>query len=215
MILRHALHRDCYYDSVRLMAVSAALEERPGVQRAAAMMATAANCELLADAGLLPAGGVPEARPDDLVVAVQADDDSAAEAALAAARELLAAGEAAESVGRPGAGVAGRPAPRGLATACRALPGANLAFISVPGEYAAAEARQALRAGLHVLLFSDNVALADEIALKRLAEERGLLLMGPDCGTALLGGVGLGFANVVRRGPIGIVAASGSGLQAV
>jgi FdrA protein len=95
------------------------------------------------------------------------------------------------------------------------MPEANLALISVPGAFAAAEARRALRAGLHVMLFSDNVSLEDEVALKRLAGDRGLLLMGPDCGTALIAGVPLGFANVVPRGPIGIVAASGTGLQQV
>ena len=87
-----------------------------------------------------------------------------------------------------------------------------MALISVPGEYAALEARQALLAGLHVFLFSDNVPLADEVALKRLAAERGLLVMGPDCGTALIGGAPLGFANAVRRGPIGVVGSSGTGL---
>jgi len=95
------------------------------------------------------------------------------------------------------------------------MPDANLAVISVPGEYAAFEAQRALRRGLHVFLFSDNVSLADEIALKRLAVERGLLCMGPDCGTAYVNGVGLGFANVVPRGRVGCVAASGTGLQAV
>ena len=99
--------------------------------------------------------------------------------------------------------------------ALRQLPGANLAVVSVPGAHAALEATTALRQGLHVFLFSDNVAVEDEIALKRLAASRGLLCMGPDCGTAYLNGVGLGFANVVPRGRIGCVAASGTGLQAV
>ena len=106
-------------------------------------------------------------------------------------------------------------APRSLRSALRQMPAANLAMISLPAEFAAAEARQALLSGLHVLLFSDNIELAAEVELKRLARERGLLCMGPDCGTALLGGVGLGFANVVRPGPIGIVSASGTGAQEV
>jgi FdrA protein len=96
-----------------------------------------------------------------------------------------------------------------------AMPQANIALISVPGEYAAAEARRALEAGLHALIFSDNVALEEEIELKRFAKKRGLLVMGPDCGTAVLGGAGLGFANAVSSGEVGIVAASGTGAQAV
>src|SRR5438034_86357 len=107
------------------------------------------------------------------------------------------------------------PRPRTLASAPRAAPDANIALISIPGLYAAAEARRALRAGLHVMLFSDNVPVEQEIELKRLARERGLMLMGPDCGTAIVNGVPLGFANVVSRGRIGIAAASGTGAQEV
>ena len=95
------------------------------------------------------------------------------------------------------------------------MPEANLAVISVAGQYAAREARTALLHGLHVLLFSDNVPLEDEIALKQLAAERGLLCMGPDAGTAIINGVALGFANAVPRGPVGLVSAAGTGLQAV
>src|SRR5207248_4061482 len=105
--------------------------------------------------------------------------------------------------------------PRTLTSALRTIPDANLALISVPGLYAAAEAAKALHAGLHVMLFSDNVPVDDEVRLKRLARERGLFVMGPDCGTAILGGVPLGFANAVPRGRIGLAAASGTGLQAV
>src|SRR5439155_4661009 len=96
-----------------------------------------------------------------------------------------------------------------------AMPGANLALISTPGDYAAAEAMKALRLGLNVLLFSDNVSLGREIALKRYAREHDLIVMGPDCGTAIINGVPIGFANVVRRGDVGVVGASGTGLQQV
>ncbi|HEX6691252.1 MAG TPA: hypothetical protein VF110_08930, partial [Burkholderiales bacterium] len=106
-------------------------------------------------------------------------------------------------------------AARSLAGALEQLPGANLALISVPGAFAALEARKALERGLHALIFSDNVPLEDELALKRLARDRGLLLMGPDCGTALIAGTPVAFANVVPRGDIGIVSASGTGLQEV
>jgi succinyl-CoA synthetase alpha subunit len=141
-------------------------------------------------------------------VAVAAEADAAATRALRHAEELLAArGE------RGRAGPAARP--RSIARAARDVPDANLAIISVPGVHAVNEASQGLAAGLHVFVFSDGVSLEDEIALKRRARERGLLVMGPECGTSLLNGVGLGFANRVRRGPVGLVGASGTGLQEV
>ena len=105
--------------------------------------------------------------------------------------------------------------PSSLAGALAAAPDSNLAMISVPGAYAPKEAMSALRSGLHVFLFSDNVPVDDEVALKREAIKRGLLLMGPDCGTAHIGGVGLGFANVVKPGRVGCIAASGTGLQSL
>src|SRR5207244_1210675 len=156
----------------------------------------------------LLAGGGETAAPTDLVIAVLADSWEAADAARAAAERALVARRtlAGECVARR---------PRTLAGAQRAMPGATLALISVPGAYAGAEALKALRAGLHVMLFSDNVPLATEVELKRFARERGLLLMGPDCGTAIVNGVPLGFANAVPRGRIGIAAASGTGAQEV
>lgn len=211
MITRHRVRSGQYYDSVRLMALSGQLEALPGVRRAAAMMGTAANRELLCEAHLLSPADATSIRPDDLVIAVQAETADAAEAALAAAERLLASTETGAGLSAVGA----PEAPRTIEAACQRFPEANLALISVPGPYAHYEAKQALRRGLHVLLFSDNVSLEAEIDLKHLARAKGLLLMGPDCGTVYLGGVGLGFANVVRRGPIGVVAASGTGLQAV
>jgi FdrA protein len=195
-----------YRDSVTLMRLSGAMEAVRGVTRAAAMMGTPANRALLEQAGLLATEGAA-AGPADLVIAVVADGMDAAEGARAAAEQALLA--------RPAAVRGAEAAPRTLGGALRVLPGANLALISVPGAYAAAEARRALNAGLHVMLFSDNVAVGDEIALKRLAGERGLFLLGPDCGTAILDGVPLGFANAVPRGRIGLAAASGTGLQEV
>ncbi len=196
-----------YHDSVALMQLARALRELPGVQDAAAVMGTPANRAILADAGLL----TPEAEsagPGDLVIAISAADEAALQAAVARAEALLAR--------RPGpapAEAADRPPT--LAAALRQKPDANLALVSVAGRYAVAEARRALAAGLHVFLFSDNVSLADEVALKREALDRGLLLMGPGAGTAIVNGVGLGFANAVPRGPVGLVAAAGTGLQEV
>lgn len=206
MAVRAVVRPSCYRDSVALMRVAEALRALPGVREAAALMGTPANHELLDAAGLV----TPEAKaagPSDLLLAVRADSEAAAEAALAAADRLL------EPARAPLA--AGHGLPRTLDSARRHSPDANLVAISVPGAYAAAEARRALRQGLHVFLFSDHVPIADEVALKRRAVAQRLLCMGPDCGTAYLGGVGLGFANVVPHGRIGCVAASGTGLQAV
>src|SRR5437867_2919896 len=193
------------------MRLAAELGSRPGLRQLSAVMATPANLELLRSAGLL-GDELAEARPNDLCLAAEADDVATAEAALAAAEALL---EAPPSPRPSPAGRASAPSVRSLRGALRARPDLNLALISVPGEYAAADARRALRAGLHVMLFSDNVPIQQEVALKEEAERLGLLCMGPDCGTALIGGVPLGFANRVRRGRIGLVGASGTGLQAV
>jgi len=196
-----------YRDSVELMRVAAEIRRREGVREAALFMGTPANLALLAEVDLL-GDGARGARPEDLVLAVAAESGEVADAALATAQALLLAPRRVERDSR-------RARPRSLDSAIRALPDANLAAISVPGAFAAREAMRALRRNLHVFLFSDNVPLAEEVALKREARRRGLLCMGPDCGTAYVGGVGLGFANVVDRGRIGCVAASGTGLQAV
>jgi succinyl-CoA synthetase alpha subunit len=197
-----------YRDSVTLMRLAREMEAVAGVTAAAAMMGTPHNRALLEQAGLL-AGEGAGAQPADLVIAVAADSAAAAEAARAAAERALLAP-------RPSAaGPARAAAPRTLAAATKILPDANLALISVPGAYAGAEALKALRAGLHVMLFSDNVPVETEIECKRVALERRLLMLGPDCGTAILDGVPLGFANAVPRGVIGLAAASGTGLQEV
>ena len=201
------MRRSFYRDSVTLMRLSRDLEQLAGVTTAAAMMATPQNRALLAQAGLLSAEG-EAAGPADLLVAVSADCVESADAA----REAIERALLRRAASAPGA--AG-PKPRTLDAARRILPDANLALISVPGLYAGAEAERALRAGLHVMLFSDNVPMATEVELKRLAVERGLLLMGPDCGTAIIDGVPLGFANAVPRGRIGLAGASGTGMQEV
>jgi FdrA protein len=196
-----------YRDSVTLMEAARELTRLQEVADAAVVMATPANKALLEQAGLL-LPQIATAGPNDLVIVVRAGTDEVAAHALGVAQERLR-----RRAGSAGAGRAA--APRTLRAALRAQPGSNLAVISVAGEFAAAEAWDALTSGLHVLLFSDNVPLADEVALKKVAAEHDLLLMGPGCGTALLDGVALGFANVVPRGPVGIVAAAGTGLQEV
>lgn len=194
-----------YFDSVNLMLVARELTQLPGVKDAAVVMATPANKEILKQAGLL-SQEADDATANDLVIAVEAEDQ-ALDQALAAAEALLQ-----KKVGSSD-GATFRP--KSLRGALKSNPAANVAVISVAGRYAADLAWEALHGGLHVLLFSDNVNLEDEIALKKYAVEKGLLLMGPGAGTAILNGAALGFANVVPRGPVGIVSAAGTGLQEV
>jgi FdrA protein len=175
-----------------------------GVEDAGVVMGTPANKDVLAQSDLLTSDA-QSAGADDLIIAVRAANTAAAEAALAEVDALLA---------RKGAN-AGDFRPRSIETAAQMAPDARWLLISVPGRFAAGLARQGLDLGRHVFLYSDNVSLDDEIALKRSAAARGLLVMGPDCGTAIVNRVGLGFANAVRRGPIGVVGASGTGLQLV
>ena len=194
-----------YYDSVVLMQLQRSLAGLPGVLDAGVVMGTAANKEILAQTGLL----APEAKAasaDDLVIVVQAEDNEAAEVALGRVDELLA---------RRRGGVEHEYLPKSLDSAAQMLTDAHWVLISVPGRYAAGVTRQALRLGKNAFLYSDNVSLDEEVELKQMAAEMGLLVMGPDCGTAIVNGVGMGFANKVRRGPIGLVAASGTGLQQV
>jgi FdrA protein len=202
---RAEIRSGAYYDSVVLMQLQRSLAALPGVIDAGVVMGTAANKEILAQTGLL----TPEARAataDDLVIVVTAEDGIGAEAALARVDELLTSRRS--SVDQD-------YLPKSLESAAGMLPEAQWVLVSVPGRYAANVAREALRLGKHVFLYSDNVSLEDEVSLKQSAAEKGLLVMGPDCGTAIVNGVGLGFANRVRRGPIGLVAASGTGLQQV
>ena len=197
--------RDTYVDSVIQLAASRAMNELDGVDWAAAAMATPANLRTLAEEGF---STDDLGSANDLFLAVRGRDDDVVQDALSAGADSMFATPAAGG----GAGPASR-AHRTIGRAVRELPGSNVAVVSVPGEYAALEAHEALTAGLDVLLFSDNVSIPDEVALKERAAGLGRLLMGPGAGTAMLGGVGLGFANVVRPGPVGIVAAAGTGAQ--
>ena len=205
MAVRTLIKPSTYYDSVTLMLVARELARLPGVADAAVVMGTPANKSILKESGLLEARA-EAASANDLVIAVRVTDGSGEEALAQAERLLLGRREAAE---------AGPARPISLRAAVQSNPAANVSVISVAGRYAADEAWEALRRGLHVLLFSDNVSLEDEVALKRFAAARGLLLMGPGAGTAIVNGVALGFANAVPSGPVGIVSAAGTGLQEV
>jgi FdrA protein len=198
----YAVRKNEYYDSVFLMGVNKRLAEAPGVEQTAVLMCTEANKRLLAGIGI--AGHeINAAGPNDLVVAVIADKDAIVESVIGGLDGLLKS----MSAGTRSSGV------RTFQAAIAQKPGANLAVFSIPGEFVAEEARRALESGLHVFIFSSNVPLEQELALKQLGRERGLLVMGPDCGTSIIDGVGIGFANVIRTGKIGAVGPSGTGLQ--
>jgi len=203
-VIKYDVRRGAYYDSVVLMQLQRGLIGLAGVLDAGVVMATPANRDLLAANNLLP--NSINASPDDMLIVVKAENDPSATEAMNQIDVLLA---------RRRSSVSQDFRPRSLNAAAKQLPEANWVLVSVPGRYAANVAREALELGKHVFLYSDNVSLEDEIALKKTAREKGLLVMGPDCGTAIINGIGLGFANHVRRGPIGLVGASGTGLQAV
>lgn len=204
------VHRDTYLDSLLLMVATVSMDGLQDVQWAGAVMASAKGLADLAVEGF--AGDELDGLgANDLVLAARAQDEDALAAALAAGREAAFC-ERTETVG-----VHEQP-PRSVAEAAGRLAGANVAIVSVPGDYAALEAHHALSAGLHVLLFSDGVPLAQEVELKERAAGLGLLVMGPGAGTAVLGGTGLGFANVGTAsggGAVGVVAAAGTGAQEV
>jgi FdrA protein len=189
------------------MRITGQLNAKPGVT-AALVMGTQANKSLLREASMLTEAG-EAVGPNDLLIAIRAVPDEVRALLAEAERELSSPGIE-DSIGR-----VETSSPRTLLQAAAALPRANLALISTPGAYAAAEALKALSRGLHVFMFSDNVSPDAELMIKREAARRGLLMMGPDCGTAIIDGAPLGFANVVRRGDIGLIGASGTGLQEV
>jgi FdrA protein len=195
-----------YHDSVSLMLVARQLSNLPGVQDAAVLMATEANKSILEGAGLLT-DKARVATPNDLVIAVSAQSASIADSALQKAETML--------IKKVVSAEPGEYQPKTIRSALSLQTDANLAVISVAGRYAADEAWEALLRGLHVLLFSDNVSLEDEIALKKYARDHGLLLMGPGAGTSIINHVALGFANCIPAGPVGIVSAAGTGLQEV
>lgn len=208
MVVKNIVKKNAYHDSATLMLITNQISGSLGADNVAVMMGTDMNRDILSESGLLSADG-RAATGNDLIFAVKAANEAEADTVLAQAEQALKdrAAAAGSSVGES--------VVRTLDGALRARTDANIAVVSIPGQYARAEVTKALEAGLHVLLFSDNVSLEDEIALKDLALSKGLLMMGPDCGTAIVNGTPLAFANALTRGDIGVVAAAGTGLQEV
>jgi FdrA protein len=207
MIIQAVIRKNAYYDSVTLMAISKDITALDGVEDAVVSMGTDNNKALLANAGMM-SPTVKNAGPNDLIIAFKVADETVAEQVERAVEEGLRK-KGSESKGTS------EVQPASIASAVKHVPEANLAVISLPGQYAAREAMRALKQGLHVMLFSDNVSVEEEVALKQYAHDAGLLMMGPDCGTAIINNKGLCFANDVRPGSIGVIGASGTGTQEV
>jgi succinyl-CoA synthetase alpha subunit len=202
MAIGFVIRKNQYYDSVFLMGISKRISDVEGVRQNAVLMGSDTNKGLLSSIGIQDAT-IDATQPNDLIVGIVAESEEVVQAVLEKLDEYLMGGVPVSSTSNP------HSLEEGLAQ----KPNANLAVISVPGEYAAREAHKALEAGLNVFLFSDNVSTKEELELKQSATQKQLLVMGPDCGTAIIGGVGIGFANVVRRGPIGAIGVAGTGLQ--
>lgn len=206
MTVKAIVKANTYFDSVSLMSLSTKANQIEGVEQAIIAMGTEMNKEVMKNVGLITPE-VEEAKSSDLIIVVNAANIEICENAFISIDELLTKKETATEKGEVKYST--------IASAAQGISEANLAVIAVNGAYAPREARKALENNLHVMLFSDNVSIEDEIELKKLAHEKGLLMMGPDCGTAIIGNVALCFANAVRKGNIGIVGASGTGSQEV
>ena len=198
----YVIRTNQYYDSVFLMGVNKRISQVEGVEQTAVLMGSEKNKGLLADLGIT-GSLVENALPSDLIAAVVANTPEIVETVLNGLDDALSA------VDHGGSTSQVHTLEDGLA----AKPLANLAVLSIPGEYVYREAQRALEADLNLFIFSSNVSIDEELKLKRFAAERNLLVMGPDCGTSILGGIGIGFANAVRKGTIGAIGPSGTGLQ--
>lgn len=208
MILKNVVQKNSYYDSATLMLLSSKVGQHIGsTKQVAVMMGSDMNKDIMRASGLLGPEG-EAANPNDLVFAIQAETEAVIEEALAMAQEILNSRSA--KMEQQDTQVV-----KTVVDAAARLSDPKLAVVSLPGKYAVREVKKLLRENCHVLLFSDNISCEDENTLKDMALERDLLMMGPDCGTAVINGVGLGFANKLQRGNIGLAAASGTGLQEV
>ncbi|MBM7541554.1 acyl-CoA synthetase FdrA [Amphibacillus cookii] len=207
MASRVMIVKNAYHDSVTLMSLSGKVLGIEGVEDAVVSMATAMNKELLANIGLMTSDA-EHASENDLIIAIKGESDQIVEQALDFINKALYSKKDNKTQ-------ADSQPVKTLNAAIKALPEANMAVISVPGAYAAREARHALNTGLNVMIFSDNVSIEQERELKEMGRNKGLFVMGPDCGTAIINQAGLCFANKVQQGSIGLVAASGTGLQEV
>ncbi|MDD3418904.1 MAG: acyl-CoA synthetase FdrA [Eubacteriales bacterium] len=205
-MIKAIVRENAYYDSVTLMLISREMKKQEGVEEVLVGMGTDLNLDLVKMLDMF-VSELEQVTPNDLFIAAKFDEN------LVSMDELVASFD--EQINSKKEAMSGDYQPPTLSSAIRHLAGANLVQISIPGQYAGQEAETALNEGLHVMMFSDNVPVEEELKLKKMAVEKGLLMMGPDCGTAIINGVPLCFANAVRRGKIGLVGASGTGTQEI
>ena len=205
-VIQFDVKKNAYYDSVTLMLISKELKKTDGVLEALVGMGTDLNKEIAQNIGVSSPELERAVSANDFFVAVSCENEAAFQAALKKVEELL---------NQKTASKAAAYMPPTLDGALKLDPELNMAVISVPGKHAADVAQSCLDHNINVMLFSDNVTIEEEKALKTYAYEHELLVMGPDCGTAIINHVPLAFANVVKSGDIGIVAASGTGTQEI
>ena len=205
VMIRTIIRENDYHDSVFLMNIAEQIQETEGVKQIVIVMGTETNKTLLRDLGMLDFQA-NTATTNDMIIALEIEKEEVVEEILAKINHLLfqKPKREKEKINFPS-----------LEMALTALPEVNLALISVPGEFAANEAKKVIMKGIHAFIFSDNVPMAEEVELKRLASSKGVFVMGPGCGTSLINNIAIGIMNAVRPGPIGIVGASGSGIQAI
>lgn len=208
MVVYNSIKKNEYYDSVTLMVLSKKIAAISGVEEAAVMMGTDHNKELMFNSGILDSEKKKEASANDLIVGIKAENQDVIQ-------EVLKVIESEFSEKKQGSTKGKENKFKNVEKAIEGVPDLNFAVVSIPGRFAKNEVMKCLRNNLNVLLFSDNVSYEDELQLKEYAREKKLLMMGPDCGTAIVNGVALGFANEMERGDIGLVGASGTGLQEV
>ncbi len=207
-MLKTIIKKNLYQDSINLMLLTNEINKIDGIERCSIMMGSQANKEILKNTGFLT-DEADIANASDMIIVMEAKNQNAYLGALETIDQFLI------DLSAPQKKQSDTLEADDWQKALELKPDANLALFSIPGEYSADEIRTALENDLHIFSFSDNVSLDDEVRLKNLAHERGLIMMGPDCGTGILSGIPLAFTNVVRAGNIGVVAASGTGLQEV
>ncbi len=201
------LKRNTYQDSVNLMLLSTRLTEKEGVRKVSIMMGTPANKDIFINTGMYSTE-FDTANPNDICIAVDTDNlgmlESIGEDLEAFISDLSSKSKDVQ-----------QKKAKSLKGALSKLKDPNLALVSIPGEYVFDEGKRLLNEDMNLFIFSDNMGLAEEKELKEIARDKGLIVMGPDCGTGIISGVPLAFANVVSRGNIGIVGASGTGIQEI
>ena len=206
MTIKSIIKPNTYIDSMSLMALSTKVNQLPLVEKAMIGMGTDMNKQVIEDVGLMTPSIENAGRSDLIIVFKVANEDDIQ--TVISDIDTLQNSKIEDSASE-------KKPYYSLAKALKSVVGSNLVLFSIPGQYVFSEAEEALNNDKHVMIFSDNVSIEEEVALKKLAVEKGLLMMGPDCGTAIINGTGLCFANKVNRGDIGIIAASGTGSQEV